>query len=131
MRDVIGRRFETYPQPQRSDAGWVAWWTDYYDALSDLPAPALEAGMRQWVKTDTTGFMPKPGQLLALAKVAAEPDYLAVSRATRLSKLEREKPGIPETTEERLAMAADVRSLFAIKTVQSAPDEASGPGMNT
>jgi hypothetical protein len=115
VRDVIGRRFSTYPQASRSDGEWVAWWADYQDALSDQPASAIEAGMREWVRTDTTGFMPKPGQLLALVKVAAEPHWRALSRANRLAKLEPPKPATPESLEARKAMAENVRNLFQPK----------------
>lgn len=108
VRDVIGRRFETYPQPTRLPEQWAAWFADYYDALSDQPAAAIEAGMRQWVRTDTTGFMPKPGQLLALVKTAAEPQWQALSRANRIAKLEPAVFVSAETLEERRRAVAEV-----------------------
>ena len=115
VRNVIGRRFETYPQPQRSDAQWAAWFADYYDALSDQPGAAIEAGMRQWVRTDTTGFMPKPGQLLALVKIAAEPQWQALSRANRIAKIQPVSFVSAETLEERRKMAEAVRAAVAPK----------------
>lgn len=129
VKRVLGQRFATYPQSHRSDEEWAAWWQDYLDALGDQPAAALEAGMRQWVKTDTSGFMPKPGQLLALVKAAAEPHWRALSRANRLSKMDSPvEPAQYGTPEERAALAAEVRAAVGIKPIpQTADDE---PGMN-
>jgi hypothetical protein len=115
VQRVIASRFPIYPQPNRSAEEWVAWWGSYYRVLSDQPAHALEAGMCEWEKTDTTGFMPKPGQLLALVKTAAEPHWRALSRANRLAKLEPPKPATPESLEARRAMAENVRNLFQPK----------------
>ena len=81
VKAVIGRRFEKYPQPQRSEAGWSAWWYDWTDALEDLPASALEAGMRAWIKTSKTGFLPEPAELRALARATTNPAVTAYERA--------------------------------------------------
>lgn len=67
IRDVVGRRFGLFPQPDRSDAEWDAWWGDYFDALADLPIAAVEAGMRAWVRHPDSEFMPRPGKLRELA----------------------------------------------------------------
>lgn len=118
VRQVIGARLETFPQPQRSDAGWDAWWNDYFDALADEPAFAIEAGMREWVKTDVTGFMPKPGQLLALVKAAAGPHWRALSRAQRVAKLPPPRPLNTETLEERQAAIAAIHNLIKPKDIE-------------
>ncbi len=130
VRDVIGRRFETYPQPTRLPEQWAAWFADYYDALSDQPAAAIEAGMRQWVKTDTTGFMPKPGQLLALVKSAAEPQWQALSRANRIAKLQPAVFVSAETVEERRRVIAE--TLAALKPASAFSEstgDTTGPGL--
>lgn len=67
VRAVVGRRFALYPQPDRSDGEWAAWWADYFDALADLPMVALEAAMASWVRDPDSEFMPKPGKLRDLA----------------------------------------------------------------
>lgn len=77
---IIGRRFATYPQPERSDAEWAAFWDDYYDALQGVPLEALGAAMRAWVKTDEQ-FLPKPGQLRKLADAQPNPALIAAHRA--------------------------------------------------
>lgn len=113
VRDVIGRRLVTFPQPDRSDAEWAAWWADYYDALEDVPAAALEGGMKAWVQKSDAQFMPKPGELRALALKAGEPLYQAASRARRVAHLPLRRfgpldEGNPETVDERKAAAAEV-----------------------
>lgn len=67
MRAVIGRRFALYPQSDRDDGEWAAWWADYFDALADVPLSCLEAAMRAWVARPASQFMPKPGELRDLA----------------------------------------------------------------
>lgn len=67
VRAVIGKRFALYPQPERSEGEWAAWWADYADVLADLPLASLEAGMRAWVARPGSQFLPKPGELHELA----------------------------------------------------------------
>lgn len=125
---VIARRFETYPQSQRSPEQWAAWWADYQDALSDQPAAAIEAGMREWVRTDTTGFLPKPGQLLALVKKAAEPDWLAVSRANRIAKIVPETRQWIEPEDRKAFIAETLAGLKPASAFSESTDGISTPG---
>lgn len=67
VKAVISRRFPLYPQPQRSESEWAAWWADYIDALADTPLASLEAAMRAYVADPESEFMPKPGKLRELA----------------------------------------------------------------
>lgn len=83
VREVIGRRFALYPQPQRSDAEWSMWWMDYYDVLADVPRSALEAAMSAWVRMPESRFLPKPGELRALARRTQAREILAYERASR------------------------------------------------
>ena len=119
VRDVIGRRLVTFPQPDRSDAEWAAWWADYFDALEDIPAQALEGGMKTWMQRPDAQFMPKPGELRALALKAGEPLYQAASRARRVAQLPLRRFGPldeanPEPLEDRKAMAAEVLASLGI-----------------
>lgn len=70
VKAVVGKRLALYPQPQRSEAEWDAWWSDYFDVLSDVPLASLEAGMRAYVADPQSEFMPKPGRLRELAFTA-------------------------------------------------------------
>lgn len=81
VRDVIGRRLALFPQPQRSDGEWAAWWADYCDTLADLPHGALEAGMQAWVKQIDAEFMPKPGKLRELAMTTPNRAAIRFDRA--------------------------------------------------
>lgn len=74
VRAIIGRRLVTFPQGELSDGEWAAWWSDYTETLSDLPAQSLEAGMRAWIARPDARFMPKPGELRELAVNAQTPD---------------------------------------------------------
>lgn len=65
---IIGGRFATFPQPQRDEGEAAAFWADYFDALSDCTAPAIEAGMAAHVRDPAAEFLPKPGKLADLAK---------------------------------------------------------------
>lgn len=67
VRAVVGRRFALYPQTERNEAEWSAWWADYFDVLSDVPLSCLEAAMRVWIARPGAQFMPKPGELRDLA----------------------------------------------------------------
>lgn len=116
---VVGRRLATYPQPERSDEEWTAWWSDYHDALSDLPAEALEAGMRAWVRRPDAEFMPKPGQLRELALKAGEPLWTAASRARRAALTEVREPPKLAPVEERKAQAAEILASLHIKKMGS------------
>lgn len=70
VKAVIGRRFVLYPQPERSEGEWLAWWADYQAALAELPLESLEAGMAAYVAEPDSDFLPKPGRLRELARTA-------------------------------------------------------------
>lgn len=107
VRDVVGRRLSTFPQPDRSEGEWVSWWMDYYDALGDLPYEALEGGMKAWLR-QPEAFMPKPGELRALALKAGEPIWTAASRAKRAAAAPERRVWVPEEVATRKALAAEV-----------------------
>ncbi len=81
VREVVGRRLALYPQPDRSDGEWAAWWADYVEALEDVPWGALEAAMAAYVREPDSEFMPKPGRLRDLARNVVCRSVLAYTRA--------------------------------------------------
>jgi hypothetical protein len=70
IKGVIGSRFATYPQPQRSEGEAAAFFADYFDALGGLTAAQVEAGMAAHVREPGAEFLPKPGRLRELAKAS-------------------------------------------------------------
>lgn len=95
MSDVLGRRMATYPPPEFSESEWRAWWADWMDAFSDVPDGVVEPAMRQWVRSPEA-FMPKPGQLRAIALRIAIPEVQAAHRAKAVS--ERKPPRSKQST---------------------------------
>lgn len=87
VRAVLGRRFALYPQPERDEGEWAAWWADYFDALADVPLPCLEAAMRAWVQKPDAQFMPKPGELRDLAFRTPSRSLQRYQRAKRAIQL--------------------------------------------
>jgi len=102
VRAVIGRRFALYPQPERDDGEWAAWWADYFDALADVPLACLEAAMRAWVQRPDSQFMPKPGELRALAHRTPSRTLQRYHRAKRALQIADapKAPAITQTTPE-------------------------------
>jgi hypothetical protein len=81
VREVIGKAFGIYPQPDRSDGEWAAWWGAYVDVLRDVPWPALQAGMNAHIRDPKSEFMPKPGKLLELSRTTKLKVIQAYTRA--------------------------------------------------
>lgn len=92
VRDVVGRRFALYPQPDRSDAEWGAWWEDYYETLADLPRVALEAAMAAYVRDPASEFLPKPGRLRDLALHEPNPTMSLYDRLRVVANYQRPEP---------------------------------------
>ncbi len=73
VRDIIGSRFATYPQPERDTGETAAFWADYFDALDGLTPAQIEAGMKAHVADPKSEFLPKPGRLADLARQSTTP----------------------------------------------------------
>ncbi len=82
---VIAQRFVLFPQPERSDAEWSAWWQDYYDTLGDLPEEAVEGAMKAYVREPGAEFMPKPGRLRELAQGVVTSAAIRAERCARIA----------------------------------------------
>lgn len=122
VRRVIAKRFETYPQPQRSDEGWAAWWADYFDVLADLSLASLEAGMRAYVALSDSEFMPKPGKLRELAFSAPCRALQRLHRATiAIQMAEQPAPVTPAPLSEAdRAAIAKIADDFKAKSLSDA-----------
>lgn len=121
IKAIIGQRFALFPQPQRNDGEWAAWWADYFDALEGLTAPAIEAGMAAWVRSVDAEFMCKPGKLRDLAQTVPNENrwaraYYRAERATYVAPLpspepKRSEEGRPSREEVRAQVAATLAAL--------------------
>lgn len=109
VKAVISRRLALYPQPQRNESEWSAWWADYFDVLADVPLASLEAGMRAYVANPESEFMPKPGKLRELAFSAPCRSLGRYYRAKRAVQMADEPPAMIT----QAANPADVKALLA------------------
>jgi len=136
VKHAIGRRFAIYPQPHRNEAQWAAWWADYIAVLKDVPQPALEAAMVEWVKKPDSQFLPKPGELLALANNAKTREAMAYYTARAAIRQEqpfrderiyaeapnpRRPPRTPQDKAQVKAWAAEMVAAVAAKEAAQAP----------
>jgi len=101
VTDVLGRRFALYPQPERTDAEWAAWWSDYFETLGGVPWSALEAAMAAYVRDPSSEFMPKPGRLLELARNTPNKAVRAYDRASKAVAYAQQAAALPAPSERR------------------------------
>lgn len=88
---ILARRFALFPQPDRSEAEWDAWWDAYVSALCDQPPSAIEAGMAAYVKAHDSEFFPKPGRIRELARTTPNPLAVACEWLRRNVETERQR----------------------------------------
>ncbi|MBO9710547.1 MAG: hypothetical protein J7521_20290 [Caulobacter sp.] len=91
---VLASRRVIFPQPVRTPEESDAWYGAYYDVCADLPETALEVGMQAWVAKPDSQFMPKPGELRALALATPSRLVRAVDRCRAAVEYEAPKPPI-------------------------------------
>lgn len=122
VRAVIGRRFALYPQPDRSEGEWAAWWSDYADVLADVPLASLEAAMRAWVARPAAQFLPKPGELHDLAFRTVSKTLRRYQRARRALMLvdEPETPVPQIGSQEGIADPGAIHRMLAEFQAQAA-----------
>lgn len=83
VRQIVGKRFALYPQPNRTPEMWAAWWEDYIRVLARLTWHALERAMQLHVESEKGEFLPKPGRLKTLATEVETAPARAASRIRR------------------------------------------------
>ncbi len=109
VRHVVGRRFVIYPQPERLDWEWSAWWADYFEALEDVPLVALTAAMATWVKRAESQFLPKPGELRAIALDSVTREGLACDTIMRAERIEGNRHRRPDPEPEAPLISPEER----------------------
>lgn len=134
---VISRRFALFPQPERDEAEWAAWWADYVEALQDMTEAKIEAAMVAHIKSADGEFLPKPGRLRALASEIETKSAAmeALNRVTMLrNREEQAAPPEPEkeryrpSQEEMRALMADFHAKMEAKAPQRPKPQFNPPG---
>lgn len=122
--DAIRPWFATYPQPERDDDDWVAFWGGYVIVVGHMSTASLRGAMATWAKRPDAQFLPKPGQLLELAQNTPTPaarlaghawqvlnqcdDMLQIQRTKAAMEADGVKP-----EEQRVAVAAMLHDFQA------------------
>lgn len=121
IRDIIGSRFATYPQPERDTGETAAFWADYFDALGGLTPAQIEAGMKAHVADPKSEFLPKPGRLADLARQGTSPGRWtrAYTRAraavvqAQAASAKPDEPVVKHSAEEVQAMMAETLAALS------------------
>jgi hypothetical protein len=125
VRQVVGEALATYPQPDRNDAEWAAWWAPYLSLCADLPMMALRLAMLEHQRGKHRAWLPKAGDLRELALRTRTPAAVAVTRIRRAIALAESKRSLPDAShqaptpeerEEMTRMAAELVAHLAEKT---------------
>lgn len=120
---IITRAFVIYPQPQRTDAEWDCFWLAYTDVLRDVPMASLRTAMTEWMAKPDASFLPKPGEILALARAVVTSESRRLSTARAASKLDDDRAIARRTAlEQRTPPSAEDRERvrqMAAETVAS------------
>lgn len=127
IRAIIGQRFALFQQPERTDGEWAAWWSAYFDALSDLTPFAVEAGMAAWVKRPEAEFMCKPGKLREMATTVPHENRWAKAhhRAQRATFVEpKPVPAEPDDRSDRPSAEEVARIMAEFHAAMQAKDPA-------
>lgn len=81
VQAAITPYFSMYPQPERGEDEWTAWWTIYIETCGHLPTEALVGGMKIWAALPDSEFVPKAGKLRELAQGAPTRGFRLYNRA--------------------------------------------------
>jgi hypothetical protein len=127
VREIIGKALASYPQPDRNEAEWAAWWEPYFALCGDLPPMALRLAMLEHMKGPDRAWLPKAGDLRALAQKVRTPAAVAVARIRKAAEIERSgsyrrpaRAGAP-TKEEREQMREMADRLVAELAAKKPP----------
>lgn len=116
---VISSMFVTYPQPQRSEAEWATFWTDYNTVLAGCSLSSLDAAKGACLHNGKFEFLPKPGKFLELARMTENRAVRAYDRARQA--VEFQEP-VPRESIGSEAMA-ELLAPIGRKPVEKTPAE--------
>lgn len=117
---VLARRFALFPQPERPESEWDAWWYDYVQTLDGLAESAIEAAMLAYVKLPDSEFFPKPGRIRELAFTAPNDAARAFFRArTFLTTIAWQEANRQRALNEPEEAAPEQRTEATLQSVQN------------
>lgn len=91
---IIGAKFATYRQPERTPVEWAAFWLDYHTVLADVSTSALQAAMAAIIHDPAIEFLPKPAKLRQIALTTENKAVKAYDRARQAVEFEQPKPAL-------------------------------------
>lgn len=129
IKDIIGSRFVTFPQPKRTQAEAAAFWADYFTALEGMTYAQIEGGMTCNVCHPDADFLWKPGRLADAARSASPGRW---ARAYTRARTAVVKASTPELDQPRLdrPSAEEMKKImddFHAKLAAKAPPPATRP----
>lgn len=81
--EILAPLLALYGIGRKTEAEAEAFWGFYMDALGNLPAEALRAGVAEYIADPKSEFFPKPGPLKAICERHAVPLRMAANRAQK------------------------------------------------
>lgn len=110
VRLALEEWFAIFPQPKRSEAEWLIFYQHYVAICGAQPRAAIRAAMKSWAEREGSQFLPKPGELRALAASIPTPSMKLFSRsqaAVRMADDEVERQRIESDIAMRNTTAAE------------------------
>lgn len=81
VRLALQEWYPVFPQPQRSEPDWILFYQGYTAVCGAQPKAALRAALKAWAQKGDSQFLPKPGELRALAASIPTVPMKLLSRA--------------------------------------------------
>ena len=123
IKFLVGQRFVTFPQPERSEGEWAAFWEDHFAVLADVTASALEAAMDVIRMDPKLEFLPKPAKIRQIALMTPNRAVRAYERCR--AAVEYQAPSTPHPADSDPAYVdPSVRALLQPAKPRAEPSAA-------
>jgi hypothetical protein len=114
VKSILSAAFVHFPQPRRVPEEWAVFWQGYVGSCGHLSRAALEAGMLRWLNDPQSQFLPKPGELRALATQTPTEAHQVLNKARAILDAVAE-----EEARQRVAKDIAERGTTAERQAQS------------
>jgi hypothetical protein len=101
VQDALKEWFPVFPQPERSPAEWALFYRAYAEICGMISRPALRLALKAWAEGGDKQFLPKPGELRALA-------FGQTTSAGKLYAKAKAAVEAADSESERLRIEADI-----------------------